>query len=244
MKKIAAVLSITIVFSGCASPPLQAPQATTEYITIPEINQEATAEIGQTIISRVLVTRIPAILVLKEINDPISTIPIPVGILPLSQVNEQGKLYESGIGPTRSSWEMIPQVFIFNAATRLVSKDKTEFGSVGIFVPKDSSKPATVYAGGGSVIGTNPVTDKIQHTMKEKTHEGSFKRELIYTGISQNTLSILYREFKNDFARPSFSQDIKYDLSQSKMIGYKGARFEVISASNTEIVYKVIRPID
>jgi hypothetical protein len=33
-------------------------------------------------------------------------------------------------------------------------------------------------------------------------------------------------------ARPAFNNDVEYDLSESKLIGYKGAQFEVIEASN------------
>jgi len=67
----------------------------------------------------------------------------------------------------------------------------------------------------------------------------SFKRELVYLGVSQNAISILYREFGNDIARPAFSQELKYDISQDKLIGFKGARFTVIKASNTGLIYTV-----
>jgi hypothetical protein len=57
-------------------------------------------------------------------------------------------------------------------------------------------------------------------------------------------MTIQYREFKNDIARPAFTQEIKYDLSQGKEIGYTGSRFEIIRATNTELVYKVLKPLD
>jgi hypothetical protein len=34
---------------------------------------------------------------------------------------------------------------------------------------------------------------------------------------------------------------VEYDLSESKIIGYAGARLEVIKATNTGIEYKVIK---
>jgi hypothetical protein len=68
----------------------------------------------------------------------------------------------------------------------------------------------------------------------------SFKQELIYNGKSGNTLKFMYREFSKDLARPSFSQEVNYDLSESNLIGFKGARIEVINATNTKINYKVI----
>jgi hypothetical protein len=39
--------------------------------------------------------------------------------------------------------------------------------------------------------------------VSEKTDQ-SFKEELIYSGISQDTLRVTYREYKGDFARPAF----------------------------------------
>ena len=42
-------------------------------------------------------------------------------------------------------------------------------------------------------------------------------------------------------ARPSFSNDIEYDLSDSKQIGYKGALIEVTDANNQDIKYKVLK---
>lgn len=68
----------------------------------------------------------------------------------------------------------------------------------------------------------------------------NFRRELVYTGRSGGTLSLLYREFKDDMARPAFSQALQYDISSDPVIGYQGARFRVISADNTGITYEVL----
>jgi hypothetical protein len=72
----------------------------------------------------------------------------------------------------------------------------------------------------------------------------SFKRELIYGGLSDNTVSISHREFSDGTARPAFTQDLEYDLSESKVIGFRSARFEVAKASNTVLKYKVLKPLD
>ena len=63
-----------------------------------------------------------------------------------------------------------------------------------------------------------------------------------YTLITES--GILYREFFDNIARPAFSQEYKYDLSKGTSIGYRGARFEIIKATNTELVYKVIKALD
>ena len=42
-------------------------------------------------------------------------------------------------------------------------------------------------------------------------------------------------------ARPAFSNDVEYDLLESKTIAYKGAMIEVIEATNQHIKYIVKR---
>jgi hypothetical protein len=69
----------------------------------------------------------------------------------------------------------------------------------------------------------------------------SFRRTLIYSGRVGNKLKISYREFSENMARPAFSTDAEYDLNEGNIIGYAGARLEVIKATNTEITYKVIK---
>lgn len=71
----------------------------------------------------------------------------------------------------------------------------------------------------------------------------SFSRELVYTGRSGNSISVLYREFKNDMARPAFSQTLQYDLGSTDVIGYRGARFKVLAADNTKIDFEVLAPL-
>lgn len=71
--------------------------------------------------------------------------------------------------------------------------------------------------------------------------DNSFQQTLIYSGKVGNKINIGYREFSSNLARPAFNNDVEYDLSESKTIGYKGALLEVIKATNQDITYKVIR---
>lgn len=68
----------------------------------------------------------------------------------------------------------------------------------------------------------------------------TFRRELVYTGRSGQSLSLMYREFSNDMARPAFSQVLQYDIGSDPVIGYQGARIRVLSADNTSIRYEVL----
>jgi hypothetical protein len=67
-------------------------------------------------------------------------------------------------------------------------------------------------------------------------------KDLIYNGRSAEVIKLTYREYINDLARPSFTQDVQYDLKDGNEIGFKGARIEVINATNLKIEYKVLSP--
>ncbi|WP_417500571.1 hypothetical protein [Marinobacter sp.] len=71
--------------------------------------------------------------------------------------------------------------------------------------------------------------------------EDSFRKELVYLGRSGDTIQLAYREFYNNMARPAFSNNIQYDLGDSDVIGFQGARFKVLSATNTFFTYEVMK---
>ena len=229
MKKY--LFSVVVLFAlvGCASgPPMRAYSGITTDVTIPAINVETSAEIGQTIISTALLTRLAAIELPKDASENVNslgTTTVHAGKLPLFASNENGKIYKD-----------------YSATYSVFSAKVPTTG--GIFVPHDTTKPPVVYHFGTHYLyGKIPVSG-IKETTIEQWGKGSFKREIVYSGVSQNTISLLYREYSDNFARPAFSQELKYDLAQGKTIGYKGARFEVIKATNTELIYKVIKPLD
>ncbi|HYC00383.1 MAG TPA: hypothetical protein VEA35_04040 [Ramlibacter sp.] len=98
--------------------------------------------------------------------------------------------------------------------------------------------------GSGEVTRVELHADGIVRAPVQESATAGFKRELIYTGRTGNAVSILYREFLNDMARPAFSQQLQYDVGTDPVIGYKGARFEVLKADNTGITYRVLSQMD
>jgi hypothetical protein len=71
--------------------------------------------------------------------------------------------------------------------------------------------------------------------------DDSFQQTLIYSGRVGGKIKVGYREFSNNQARPAFNNDVEYDLTESMTIGYKGARLEVLEATNQLIRYKVLQ---
>ena len=77
-------------------------------------------------------------------------------------------------------------------------------------------------------------------SIKPSSTIDTYAQELIYNGRVNNYLKFIYREFINDYARAAFTQDLQYDLEQSKIIGFKNVKIEIVHATNTELVYQVI----
>lgn len=71
--------------------------------------------------------------------------------------------------------------------------------------------------------------------------ERSIERRILYSGRTGDRLLLSYREFREGLARPAFTQDVVFDLSKGREIGFRGARFEIINASNTSVRYRLLR---
>ena len=102
---------------------------------------------------------------------------------------------------------------------------------------KDKNRICVVTAFNG-IVCENDVN--YQKKKKPTMNDDSFQQTLIYNGKVGEKVNIGYREFSNNTARPSFNNDVEYDLSSSNVIGYKGARIEIEEATNQQIKYKVI----
>lgn len=69
----------------------------------------------------------------------------------------------------------------------------------------------------------------------------SVQQTLIYSGSVGKKVNISYRKFNEGFARDAFTNDVEYDMEESNVIGYKGARIEVLDYDNRTIKFKVLR---
>ncbi len=206
-------------------------------VNFPDIGIEKSVELGVSIISKARVKVFSAIVLKDSDSDkpnPPGTTKIFSGILGLYKTNQDGKFYRD----RKAVYVLFGQNILADDA--------------GIFVPNDKSKPAVIYhyriggvfgMGKGYTFGSKPIIVP-EESMEQEWLQDSFKSELVYSGISKNVITFLYREFINDHARPAFTQELKYDLGEGAIIGYKGARFEVIKATNMELQYKVIKHLE
>lgn len=64
--------------------------------------------------------------------------------------------------------------------------------------------------------------------------------ELIYGGLDATGLHVVYREYTKDgMARQAFYQNLNYEKN-AKIIRFKNTKFEIISADNQKIIFKVL----
>lgn len=73
---------------------------------------------------------------------------------------------------------------------------------------------------------------------------GSSKRELVYLGQSGETLRFKYREYYDNLVRAAFSNDLTYNIADDNVIGFRGARIEIVDASNIELTYRIRRHME
>lgn len=50
----------------------------------------------------------------------------------------------------------------------------------------------------------------------------------------------MYREYKDDMARPAFTQNLVYDLGESNRIMFRSVEIDVVEAKNSEIKYRLL----
>jgi len=72
--------------------------------------------------------------------------------------------------------------------------------------------------------------------------EDSFKRSILYQGASADAIRFSYREFKNDIARPAFTEELTIPREQlPAMIMVKNIQMEVKTVSGMGLTYRIVR---
>jgi len=223
-----ALLACAAIFclGGCSSTTLTTIPSHFELIQEPIIGEIRTGEIGDTLTRTAKVTRISAIHVSEEITAKASGNRATI---------KPGLLIARYTDPERTCYMAQESIVVGNFMARAAAEG-------GVCIAKANSKSTEVIAITGGINRFYKPTKPIQFestTYIDRSAPG-FYQELIYNGRTGDTLRFLYREFANDMARPAFSQDVQYDLRESSTVGFKGARLEVLDATNVNIKYRVL----
>jgi hypothetical protein len=239
IKTISLAIFSSLLIQGCqtASTNIKHSYSPTYYspsiIDIPAIGETKTVEVGDSLISKDQITQIPSI----DLKQPIQHQATNVGTT-FMITSLPGRYIEKGNDIAGKFYQANSDKFLVNG--RPINSP------CGIYIPNASQTATEFYCLSPEGTPISYIKNGIPYdkSSTQVRDEISFKKELIYTGVSKNVISITYREFKDDLARPAFSQDLKYDLAESSIVGYKGARFEIIKASNQGLTFKMLKPLD
>jgi hypothetical protein len=230
------VVAISVVFliSGCSSTGLTYPSVyhdsnkKEQYNTIhtPKLNDISTVEVGENIYSKSY---------LFYGNTSLVTLLSPAVGQGFGMSVDTTNFNKAAQG-TLKKWAKIGQDNINTMCFPSSSLCLSDPQNIGSFT----------HFGIGAQVGSTQldIPAKYKITPSEPViKEDSFKYSALYQGKTKNSIKISFREFKNDMARPAFTQDIDYELNDdgSATIGFKGLRIEVIKATNMELKYKVIK---
>lgn len=207
------LVAISIILVSCAVPKFVTPESLTT--NIPELNTINNSEIGISLVSKESGFKYNAIKITKGRKAKPGYI--------IKEIKE-GDIYINDSYTDKYDLYSNPSIIAF-----------------GIAIPKVGGHPI-VYTNNSTGITFYKIKEVLEYTqiqvlVPEKYY---FKQEFIYNGRVGNALKFIYREYIDDIARPAFTQDLQYDLAESETIGFRGLRIEVVTATNTNIEYKVL----
>ncbi|MDD3772107.1 MAG: hypothetical protein PHC38_05555 [Weeksellaceae bacterium] len=226
MRKLLLLCVATLMLTSCGVKVNSVNLKQRTYDDLP-LNTQITKDIGDQVILKGLEEYQDAVIITnREPSMRIYTVDFsyPIGtVLPLSGEVEKYKLY-------------------YNKSDKILSNGGYYY--VGVAVEKSTNSPKVFYVLEGAMGG---IYTKDYNTLEvqpaiynDPSCQRCFKQEFIYNGRVDSHLKFIYREYVNDMARPAFNQELQYDLNESDIIGFKGARLQVIKATNTAITYKII----
>ena len=223
-RRILACLAL-LTLSACAT--AQGVSSQTEIIDRPPLNVVTKAELGDTIVEKGKVSTYDG-LVLRN------TVSWGDGVL----------IKKFTVFPGKLKARTQDANFIYFLSDNMTSGDvllgTKPWPAGGLCIKKTDPTFLRGFMITGACTATPKPLPDVQRAKVMDVDMPSFRQELIYNGRSGDTVKFLYREFSGDYARPPFSQDVQYDLKDGTTIGFKGARIEIVEASNTQLTYRVV----
>lgn len=219
-------LSIILFFlGGCAtSQRTIVPKQNT--FDIPALNQVTISELGDTIVSKGKLYSYEAIDLLNQVQAGDGFFLIKFTIPPqqlIAKLEDDDWIYYQGDNVT--SFDAVVGTLPAFGGLKF---SKVEKGKIVLF----GNVPAVTFA---------PKPEpQFEHITINAFDKPGFKQELIYNGRTGNDVKFLYRELSSSTMRAPFSQEVQYDLKESKEIGFKGVRIEIVEATNTQLTYRVM----
>ena len=217
MKKTLTTLALITTLSGCANQGYTPP---TTSVSMPEIGKTSTVYLGDKMLFQAT-GYISESFTVDQLAEGSSTEINPAKFCRRAGGSDYWEAYGARQPVGIKDW----QGNVTERGSTLIYKDHWLVCVPGTFSCYDSSD------------------GEIQLTYKEKDiclDMNDFQRSISYQGRDENILTFNYREQSGNTPRPAFDASFQMDLSQGNTVRYKGAKLEILKATNTEIQYKVI----
>lgn len=225
----ALLVSIGVLSIAACATPLRTPKAELNEFTHPHIGEVATVSVGDRMIAQGVSIQYEAV----QVGAPL----IVKGQLKITQ-GEYKVIAESDEHLFAAPYE--------GGATVAKSGDVVSLSSGSdryrtLRIEKATSRTCVVSSVGtvmANWCADTPAT--YTRTIGQAFTESGFQQTLVYSGRTGDYISLSYREFSGGHARSAFENQAKYDLGSSDLISYKGAKIQVIEATNQSITYKLL----
>lgn len=220
-----AVIMVSLLAAACASTQTILPK--TQIIDRPALNETTTAELGETVVEKGRLRTYQGLALANEL-----------------QWGDGIILKKFTLSPGRLRARQQDGKFTYYYSDNMTAHDAllgtSPYPSGGLCRANDGAGPIKGFIVAGRCNMNWNHTPDVSPVQIYDLDSPGFRQELIYNGRVGDSLKFLYREFSGDMMRPPFSQDVQYDINESRMIGFRGVRIEVIDATNTQIRYRVL----
>ena len=211
MNKAVCIFFFVVILVGCSSTP--APLAKLEHISSPKLNETVYAELGDTVVRYTIAATKPSwkLLTSRPIQKGASPVRAGTVLQPITSEDDYEGFW-GGLCRHKTTGEWCFGMTAFGVCNALTC----------------------------STMGPEEVLAEPANYIEASSR--NIDQQLIYNGKVDNNIKFTYREFTNSgLARDAFTQDVQYDLNEGAVIGFKGARLEVIEATNRQVKYRVLR---
>jgi len=218
---LASCLSAVVLLSGCATPVVNYQPVTTN-VSEPPLNSVTVKQVGDEMLRQGKYREHDALHVQTPLKPAWAYTVHPGYFLKMGE-DQGGEFYRIGGAGEESGF---------------VEKSPIADPYQSLLVKKDTGVLCVVTTFNVAACGND--STGFQKLKKPTVSQDTIQRTLIYSGKVGNKINVSYREFSGNIARPAFSNNVEYDISESNQIGYKGALVEVIEATNRFIKYRVL----
>ncbi|MFA6191286.1 MAG: hypothetical protein WC665_02940 [Sulfurimonas sp.] len=244
------VLFITFLVSGCTN---KAPQLPNIYYekeaNIPKLDTVTTIEVGESIyvklgnMSYAVKMDEPAE-VLKSSGNDYDYNPAWLLLGPLAPVATAGAglMYMNGDTATTATATSFGPLYLRKWNNWTAACNEKARCIVDAY-NQNKFTHSTKYPNENLIELEHPIQYSKVPTFSPNPSINTFKYQAIYEGKSGTKIKISFNEFTNDMSRPTFTQDVEYELdnNDTALVGFKGLRIEVLKATNLDMTYKIVQ---